>query len=82
MVLAIALAWIACGVVTSGWMFADFQRDTAWGAEFNAKYRRRDAGFALFWGFAFGPIGLVVGFFLSGFAEHGWLNPFTRAKEA
>lgn len=68
------LFWVACGTAAAGIAYADFQRTFTLSAD---KSRRDDAGFALVVGF-FGPVGLLVIFFLSGFAKHGWLFPGSK----
>lgn len=67
--IVVICAWIACGVGTAGITFAYFQDSYPTIAK---QTRRQDLAFSCFLGGLFGPIGLVISFFLSGFAEHGW----------
>lgn len=63
----IITGWIICGIVTYGITFGHFQGE--WPTIAKKKYRQ-DMAFAV--GFSFlGPIGLVLSFLMSGFAEHG-----------
>ena len=68
-ILLIVVAWVACAVGTAGFWFAYFQGEWPNSAKYN---RREDLGDAMLVGLVFGPIGLIVSFFGTGFAEHGW----------
>ena len=60
--------WLACGFVTTGIVYADGQR----GCPLTAKEdRRTHAGYAVMMGLG-GPVGLIVAYLFSGFAQHGW----------
>lgn len=63
----IALVYIACGVMAYGITFADMQGRYQ---SIKVESYRTDMSFAVFVGL-WGPLGLVVSLFLSGFAEYG-----------
>jgi hypothetical protein len=65
-----AIAWLIAGLVSAGFTVAFAQYE--WPRSLAEKQYRQDLGFALFFGFAFGPIALVISFFMSGLGEHGW----------
>lgn len=68
----ILIFWLVCGYYGAGMLFSMMQYGFPGMAR---EQRRQDASFAIFIGL-FGPIALVIGFFLSGFAEHGvWRYP-------
>ena len=60
------LGWIVCGLVAAGWSNADFRH------RYPEFHDRAAVGSELLWGLAGGPIAVVVAFFVTGFAEHGW----------
>jgi hypothetical protein len=62
------LFWLACSALTYAMNFADFQKSFPLIAE---KYYRQDMAHSVAFGLILGPIGLIVVFFTSGFAEHG-----------
>jgi len=69
MILAlIIVGWLICAVLTAGMSFAYFEE----------KYpiakndKRENLGESLIFGLVFGPFGVIVVFFLSGFAKRGW----------
>lgn len=67
MIYLIVLGWIGCGILTYSIAFAFFQ------GEFpllSAEDYRLDMGGSILFG-CFGPFGLFVLFFLSGFGKHG-----------
>lgn len=63
-----ALCWLIGAAFSYAISFAYFQRSFSLLSQQNL---RRDAGSALLFGLVFGPFGMVLAFFLSGFAEHG-----------
>lgn len=63
------LGWLACTIYFAGTAFAYFQGEYASIASFT---RRQDMGFAWGIGLLGGPISAAVGFFFSGFNQHGW----------
>ena len=64
----VTVAWIVCGVLVYGIAFGHAQGEQEVGyAEMNY---RSDSGVAALFSL-FGPIALVVMFFLTGFAQHG-----------
>lgn len=65
--LAFIVAWLACGLVGSGFAFAYAQGEFQL-AEENYK---DDLGKALRMAF-YGPVGLIVCFLHSEFGKHGW----------
>lgn len=63
--------WYALGLVGAGWMVGEAQRIFA-GQPEEAKEEWR-GNLATGMGIAvFGPVVLVIGFFISGFGEYGW----------
>lgn len=73
-----ALIWMASACLIAGWNYAQAQRSVPSLAD---RDRREDAGLAWFFGIAMGmtgPLGVLVAWFLTGFAEHGWLRPGVR----
>jgi hypothetical protein len=74
-VIAIAIGWIVCGVLSAGIDVAYFQQKFPSLASY-----RKDLGFALLMGLIFGPIALMVSFFTSGFCEHGWYLRYREPK--
>ena len=67
--IACIVFWLACAAVTAGMYFAESQCKFPEGAK---ERRREDMGEAWVFGIVFGPLGLVLEFFLSGFAKYGW----------
>ena len=63
----IIVIWIICGILTYGITFGYFQG--GW-PEISEKGYRQDMSFSVFFGLL-GPIGLIISFFISGFAEYG-----------
>ena len=59
--------WVICGILAYGISFAHWQREYPTLAE--SSYRE-DMGFSILW-IPLGPLGLIITYFLSGFAEHG-----------
>lgn len=66
---AIILFWFICSFLSYGISFAYAQRTYPAIAD---EMRISDMADSIFFGLFFGPIGLVVIFFLSGFCEHGF----------
>jgi hypothetical protein len=66
------LGWLASATFSAGTMFACMQCQFPDRPEFNAKRYREDLGTSWVFGLVFGPVGAFMGFFLSGFMEHGW----------
>lgn len=64
------LGWIACGVLAYGIAFAAHQRSDDYLPHTRAAWRRRNMALSVFIGL-FGPIGLMIIYFVTGFAEHG-----------
>ena len=62
------ILWVACGVATVGITFAYFQSKFPLIA---AENEREDLGAGFLFGLT-GPIGLIVLFFATGFAQFGW----------
>lgn len=63
----IIVGYIISAILTYGIIFGHFQGKFPTLAE---KDKRTDMGFAC-WVALWGPIGLIIGFLLSGFAQHG-----------
>lgn len=72
MKLLLILAWLACGLLGGGMMFSYSQWEFSSIAK---KYLREDFGLSIFCSL-FGPIALIVGFLMTGFAEHGIWRPY------
>jgi hypothetical protein len=66
--LACVALYLLCAIAAYGICFAHFQGEFPLNAEAR---RRSDAGFAAIVAIS-GPLGLIVIFFMSGFAKHGW----------
>ncbi len=59
--------WIVAGIISAGTFHAYFK------GKFPSVYiGREDLGTALVFGLLLGPIGMLVGFFMSGFMKNGW----------
>jgi hypothetical protein len=72
-----AFVWLVSGFLSSGVFYAHFQRKFPSIADDN---RREDAAAGVFFGLVFGPIGLFLSLFLSGFLKHGWALPGTDSR--
>ena len=71
----IILGWLVCGIGGAGIFIAYFQRKFPLIAMESYK---QDLTGGIIWGLL-GPVGLVLGFFLSGFMKHGWgLRPLSK----
>lgn len=66
-ILWIILGWVACGVITAGTHLAYFSDKFPTVANY-----RQDLAGALGFGLLFGPFGVIVSAFCSGFYEYGW----------
>jgi hypothetical protein len=67
MLVLIILGWLICGILTYGISLAYFQRTFPTIAQ---EMVREDMGISCIFGL-FGPLGLVILFFFSGFAQCG-----------
>lgn len=63
--------WLICSFLTYGIAFADFQGKNI-NEAFAAEDYRRDMAASIGFGLCFGPLGLLVVFFSTGFAKHGF----------
>lgn len=63
------LGWFVCAVLSTGILLADMQGSFPGLAQ---EYYRKDLALAVGLSLIFAPIALVMGFFLSGFCQHGW----------
>jgi len=64
--------WVVCGLVIAGWFFADFQGRFPRIAD---QSRRDDLAHAILLGMIYGllgPLGILLTWLLTGFAEYGW----------
>ena len=67
----IAAGWLVCGVLAYGVTLGDYLWQTEkGGSSLDPEWKRNDLSFSVFIGLL-GPLGLLVSFFLSGFAQHG-----------
>ena len=71
------IAWLVCAIITASAALGHFQRS----CPSMAKIAYRD-DLAMSWlfGLIFGPLGLIISFFMSGFCRHGLMNPFVLNK--
>ena len=69
-----AAAWLLCGALAAGVIFAHHQREFAYicSTEFDL-----DRKFALITGLLTGPLGLLAVVSMGGW-RHGWMNPYSR----
>jgi hypothetical protein len=67
--LALILCWLLCSVLAAGILFAYEQKE--WPARAKKEYRC-DLGWAVLISLLGGPLILVIAFFMTGFAKHGW----------
>ena len=67
--LALILCWLLCSIIAAGLLFAHAQ--TEWPSLAKQDYRS-DLGWAILMSLYGGPMTLVVAFFMTGFARHGW----------
>lgn len=74
MIALFIVVWIICGFLAYGITLACFQRSRTLTAK---DYFYTDSSFAVLMALN-GPVGLLVSFFLSGFARHGLMyrNPY------
>lgn len=79
MIYLIALAWLACAILSAGIINADFRTEFA-----NITRTKEDArktlGVALGLGLWGGPVTLLVALFISGFCVHGWTLSWKPVK--
>lgn len=68
-IFAVITIWLICGLGAAGLYFAYFQGEYPNSAKDDY---RKDLADGFLFGLIFGPIALLVGFFRSGFAQHGW----------
>lgn len=61
--------WLLCAVLHAGLWVAEF---SALFPRLAEKKYRSNLGTGLIVGLALGPLALILEFFFSGFAEHGW----------
>lgn len=75
------VVWIASSLVATGWFFAYIQGSFPGLAQ---EHWRDDMGHSALNGMLcglFGPIGILLCWLLTGFAQHGWrLRPTVEAK--
>lgn len=71
------LFWFICAAVSASMILGHAQKQFTIIAE---KSYREDLAFSWFMGLLAGPITLVAVFFLTGFARHGFMNPFVWNK--
>ena len=62
------VAWLILGFIGAGWLYSSIQFE--FDSAFAKRHSRSDCSMACYLSL-FGPITLVVGFFFSGFAQHG-----------
>jgi hypothetical protein len=70
---ALAVAWLLCGVVSTGFHYAYFDCEFVYSEDFKPRQKRHRE--LLGKSIAFipaGPVGLFVELTMSGFAMHGW----------
>lgn len=70
-------AWLVCAIIASSIALRHFQNKYP---RTTKEDYRSDLSFAWFFGLLFGPVALVVSFFLSGFCQYGLMNPFILNK--
>lgn len=58
--------YLVCGFLAAGMLCAYVQGECGLPGDY-----RSNLGFSLLFGFVFGPLCLIVAFFMTGFAEHG-----------
>ena len=75
--ISIAVAWLICAVIAVSITLGYFQGTYTTIAK--SGYRI-DLAFAWFFGLFFGPVAMVQSFFMSGFCQHGLMNPFILNK--
>ena len=73
----IVVAWSICATITASITLGYFQRKFPSIAK--DEYRT-DLSMGWFFGLFFGPAGLLMSFFLSGFCQYGLINPFVLNK--
>ena len=69
----LAIVWPVSALLITGWCFANFQ--DSFPSHLAKAFRREDLAFGLLFGLilgATGPIGVLITYFLSGFARYGW----------
>ena len=71
------VAWLVCAIIAASIALGHFQNKYPRIAK---EYYRSDLSVAWFFGLFFGPVALVVSFFLSGFCQYGLMNPFVLSK--
>ena len=76
-ILVIAILWLTCAVLAASIFLGYFQNKFPIAAKDGY---REDLSAAWGFGLFFGPIGLVMLFFLTGFIQYGLMNPFILNK--
>ena len=71
------VAWLICATIAASITLGYFQNK--WPFLAKEQYRG-DLSKVWFLGLFFGPVALVVSFFLSGFCQYGLMNPFVLNK--
>ena len=71
------VAWLVCAIITASIALGHFQGKYPRTEKENY---RSDLSGAWFFGLFFGPVALVISFFLSGFCQYGLMNPFIWNK--
>ena len=68
---ALISAWLVCGILTAGAMNASFRGDFPNVYADAVRARNRGAS-SIGYGLMFGPFGLLISPFMTGFYQHGW----------
>lgn len=77
MTLSIATVWFVCAMISTSILLGHFQGRFK---EIAKECYREDLSLAWLFGLAFGPVGLFISFFMSGFCQYGLMNPFVLSK--
>lgn len=78
MILLIVIGWFVCAVLTAGVELADAQGKYP---RFAEAHYRDDLGSSWFIGLFFGPLALILSVFMTGFYQHGFMNPFKFKRD-
>ncbi len=77
LIIFLVLGWLVCATISASMDLAYFDRKFCTIAK---ETYRENLSMAWLRGLLFGPVSVVIVFFLSGFAQYGFMNPFVLDK--
>ena len=79
MVFVAITLWFLCASLTAGFILADTQAKYP---RFAEEFYRDDLGLSWLFVLVGGPIVLVISIFMTGFYQHGFMNPFKLKRDS